>query len=208
MRSGTRRVLVHHWYEGTCGMADELIRGLLALDSSPWHRDADVAVFRLSTEVVGATEGALDGARTRLLQFEQGLDTFFSSAVESKDLDEWAAMEIETKEDFVDRYAARLYFGCEADDRANALAFDTRLTPFGVRFNAIFASDIGHFDVPDMTKVVEEVDELRQEGLFTDRDFRDFVFANSVRLHGGMNPDFFKGTAVEAEAAKVLSSSD
>jgi hypothetical protein len=74
MRSGTHRVLVHHWYEGTSGMADELVRGLFALDSSPWHRVADVAVFRVSTRIVGATEGALDGARARLRQFEQELE--------------------------------------------------------------------------------------------------------------------------------------
>jgi len=28
-------------------------------------------------------------------------------------------------------------------------------------------------------------------------DFRDFMFANPVRLHAGMNPEFFAGTRVE-----------
>ena len=41
----------------------------------------------------------------------------------------------------------------------------------------------------------------------TDDDFRDFAFANAVRLHGGMNPDFFVGTVVEKEAAEVLGQS-
>ena len=92
----------------------------------------------------------------------------------------------------------------EADDRANALAFDTRLTPLGVRFQAVFGSDIGHFDVPDDTRVLEEARELLEEGLIGVEDFRDFTFANAVRLHGGMNPDFFVGTAVEDAAAAVL----
>ena len=86
------------------------------------------------------------------------------------------------------------------------LAFDTRLTPLHVRFNAVFGSDIGHFDVPDDTRVLEEAHELSEEGLMSAEDFRDFVFANAVRLHGGMNPAFFEGTAVEEEAARVLAS--
>jgi len=32
----------------------------------------------------------------------------------------------------------------------------------------------------------------------------DFVFANPVRLWAGMNPDFFKGTVVEGEAAALM----
>ena len=37
-----------------------------------------------------------------------------------------------------------------------------------------------------------------------DAAFRDFTFANAVRLHGGMNPDFFTGTVVEKQAAELL----
>jgi hypothetical protein len=137
-------------------------------------------------------------------QFAKGLESFFTTSVNPEDLDEWAAMELECKRDFVDRYTARLFFGCEADDRANVLAFDARLTPFNVKFNAVFGSDIGHFDVPDDTKVLEQAYELPEEGLLSESDFRDFVFANAVRLHGGMNPDFFKGSAIEGEAAALL----
>ena len=38
-------------------------------------------------------------------------------------------------------------------------------------------------------------------------DFRDFVFANAVRLWGTQNPRFFEGTAVAKEAAAVLNTS-
>jgi len=36
--------------------------------------------------------------------------------------------------------------------------------------------------------------------LISETDFRDFVFANPVRLWAGNNPDFFKGTVVEQDA--------
>jgi len=72
------------------------------------------------------------------------------------------------------------------------------------RLNAIFSSDIGHFDVPDITEVLEEAYELVEDGLIDDNDFRDFMFANAVRFWGEVNPDFFKGTAVEKQAAEVL----
>ncbi|MGH7311360.1 MAG: hypothetical protein ACREK6_21970, partial [Candidatus Rokuibacteriota bacterium] len=38
----------------------------------------------------------------------------------------------------------------------------------------------------------------------SDDDFRDFMFANAVRFWGEVNPEFFKGTAVEKAAAEVL----
>jgi hypothetical protein len=45
---------------------------------------------------------------------------------------------------------------------------------------------------------------LVEDGLITADDFRDFTFANAVRLWGMQNPDFFKGTAVARQAAEVL----
>ena len=40
--------------------------------------------------------------------------------------------------------------------------------------------------------------------LVTPADFRDFTFANVVRLFGKGNPNFFAGTRVAGEAAAVL----
>ena len=76
----------------------------------------------------------------------------------------------------------------------NAVAFG-KVNPFGARINAIFSSDVGHFDVPDMRMVLPEAYELVEDGLITADDFRDFTFANAVRLWGTQNPDFFEGTA-------------
>ena len=38
----------------------------------------------------------------------------------------------------------------------------------------------------------------------TDDDFRSFIFKNVAELHVQMNPDFFKGTAVEAAVQKLI----
>ena len=119
------------------------------------------------------------------------------------DLDDFAACKITRKEDWVDLYATPYYFGCEADDRMNATAFGKR-NPFGAKLNAIYSSDIGHFDVIDMRDPLPEAYELVEDGYITDDNFRDFVFANAVRLWGTQNPDFFEGTPVAKEAAAVL----
>jgi predicted TIM-barrel fold metal-dependent hydrolase len=118
-------------------------------------------------------------------------------------LDDFAACNITRKEDWVDLYAKPYYFGCEADDRMNVTAFG-RANPFGARINAIFSSDIGHFDVPDMRSPVPEAYELVEDELITSDDFRDFTFANAVRLWGTQNPRFFEGTVVAKAAAAVL----
>ena len=49
-----------------------------------------------------------------------------------------------------------------------------------------------------------EAYELVEDELITDDDFRDFTFANAVRLWGQQNPRFFEGTRVAKEAAAVL----
>ena len=87
----------------------------------------------------------------------------------------------------------------------NAWAFHKRSNPFGAQLGALFGSDIGHFDVVDMTHVLPAAYELVEDELITTDDFRDFVCDNPIRFWGEANPDFFKGTAVEATAAAVLS---
>jgi hypothetical protein len=121
-----------------------------------------------------------------------------------ENLDDYAACRIERKQDLHDLFVPRFYFGCEADDRMNAWAFDRRVNPGGARLNAVFGSDIGHFDVPDMREVLPEAYELVEDGLITSDDFRDFTFANAVQLWGAGNPAFFEGTAVAKAAAAAL----
>jgi predicted TIM-barrel fold metal-dependent hydrolase len=123
------------------------------------------------------------------------------------DLDDYAACKITRKEDWHDLYVEPFYFGCEADDPSNVWAFNRKANPLGARLNAIFSSDIGHFDVPDMTGVLPEAYEMVEDGLASAADFRDFTFANVVRLFGRQNPRFFDGTRVAKEAAAVLAAS-
>jgi hypothetical protein len=55
-----------------------------------------------------------------------------------------------------------------------------------------------------MRDPLPEAYELVEDGFFTEANFRDFTFANSVRLWGTQNPKFFEGTVVAKEAAAVL----
>jgi predicted TIM-barrel fold metal-dependent hydrolase len=119
-------------------------------------------------------------------------------------LDEWADSGVRSKEDIRDLFVPRFFFGCEGDDRLAALAFDRRRNPFGSRLNAVYSSDIGHFDLPDMRDAAAEAYELLEEELITEADFRDFVFVNAVRAKTDLNPAFFKGTRVEADVDRLL----
>jgi EpsI family protein len=73
VRKGTRRLLVHHWYEQTSGLGGEAARALLGLDSSPLRREAVPVVVRLATRV-GREPASRDAARSRLARFTALLD--------------------------------------------------------------------------------------------------------------------------------------
>ncbi len=121
----------------------------------------------------------------------------FSDQSKPSDLDEWAACEIESVEDIRNLFVPNFFFGCEADDRITAWAFDRKLNPLGIQLNAIFSSDIGHWDVQDAREVLADAHELVEDGVLSRQDFRNFVFANPVALHTSANPNFFVGTAVQ-----------
>ena len=118
--------------------------------------------------------------------------------------DEWAACGIQRAEQVRDLFVASFAFGCEADDPLVPVAFDQTANPFGARLRAMFGSDIGHWDVPEMTKVLGEAHEGVDEGRMDDDDFRDFVFGNVVRFYGETNPHFFDGTVIEKQASALL----
>ncbi len=119
--------------------------------------------------------------------------------------DDFVRCGIRRAEDIRELFVRPFYFGCESDDPMTAWAFDAKRNPYGARINAIYASDIGHWDVPDQREVVVEAYEMVEKGLITEDDFRDFVFTNPVKLWAGMDPDFFNGTVVEQEAKELLS---
>lgn len=164
--------------------------------------------------------GALDPARTDLGEMERLLGRYGSAPVADRmdrvlahlrraqwrpaELDDWRACAIGSIDDFVPLFVEPFFFGCEADDRMNSVAFDGRLNPCGRALRAVFGSDIGHWDVTDMGGVLVEAHELVEEGLLSAGDFGDLVFANPVRFLAGANPRFFEGTPCAAAAAEVL----
>ena len=121
-----------------------------------------------------------------------------------EDIDDYAACAINSAEDFKQLFVEPFYFGCEADDANNAWAFNRGYNPGGVEINTLFGSDIGHFDVQDMSQVVPEAYELVEDGRIDEGGFKRFVFENPVRFWGRTNPDFFAGTRVAASAREVL----
>ena len=50
--------------------------------------------------------------------------------------------------------------------------------------------------------MLPEAWELVEDGHLDEADFRAFVFENAVDLLAGTNPDFFRGTSVEAAVRK------
>jgi predicted TIM-barrel fold metal-dependent hydrolase len=137
----------------------------------------------------------------KLEQLEAGLGVLTDKPAQ---LDDFAACGIKKPQDIRDLFVPNFYFGCEADDPVTSWAFKRHVNPYGARLNTLFGSDIGHFDVPDMTEVLVEAYEGVEDGIMTEDDFRDFVFANPARFWTAVNPDFFKGTAVESQVYKFL----
>ncbi len=119
-------------------------------------------------------------------------------------VDDFAACGVASAEELADQFARNFYFGCEGEDRATLMAFDRRVNHFGRQLKAIFSSDIGHWDVPEMKNVLNETYELVEDGIVDPQDFRKFVFSNVAEMYTSLNPDFFKGTAVESAVADEM----
>ena len=182
--------LVGHWEK----------RSLEALEATrPNNLDVD-ALLALArsygdAEMLAALEARADQLRNPRLDLVGGIE----------DLDDFGRCAIGEPGDLAARFVPNFFFGCEADDRTNALAFNRRQNPFDSQLGAIFGSDIGHFDVLDMAEVLPEAYELVEDGLIDHDDFRRFTFENPVRLWAEANPRFFDGTAVATAAADLVS---
>jgi predicted TIM-barrel fold metal-dependent hydrolase len=113
-------------------------------------------------------------------------------------LDDFAAAGVASAEALRRQFQDHFYFGAEADDPITAWAFRD---PHKLR--PLFSSDVSHFDVTDMTEVLDEAWELVEHGMIDESAFREFTFENAARLHTALNPNFFAGTAVEGAVAKL-----
>ncbi len=141
-------------------------------------------------------EHAPAAIRERLDRLDEALLMLSDPQEDRAAIDEFADSGAASAEDFRGVFERQLFFGCEADDPMNALAFEPRFAPGGARLRAVFASDIGHWDVPDVREVLPEAFELVEAGLLGPDDFRAFVCDNAVDLLAGANPRFFDGTAI------------
>jgi hypothetical protein len=110
-------------------------------------------------------------------------------------VDDWARSGVGSTTDIVDIFSRCFFFGCEADDPLTAVAF----TGVGglPSLNALFSSDVGHWDVPDMASVLAEAFEPVERGFLSPADFRAFAFQHAVRFYTDTNPDFFRDTTIE-----------
>ena len=86
------------------------------------------------------------------------------------------------------------------------MAFNRRILPHGIQLNAVFASDVSHWDVPDMREVLSEAWELVDDGHLGKDEFRAFSFGNIVDMLTATNPGFFRGTVVEGAVDEYLAS--
>jgi len=184
--------LIEHWEKRNVDALEEV---------RPENLDVDL--LRRLAESYGSQEivDALTGSESPLDTVTQ---PYGPKTGGIENLDDYAACRINKKQDFHELFAKNFYFGCEADDKMNAVAFNRKNLPLGSQLNALFGSDIGHFDVTDMAGVLPEAYELVEDGLMDADNFRDFVLTNPVHFWAAANPDFFNGTLVEKEAAAVL----
>ncbi|MET0388520.1 MAG: amidohydrolase family protein [Polyangiales bacterium] len=118
------------------------------------------------------------------------------------ELHDFAAAGIDSVKDIKERWVDNFFFGSESDDRTVAHAFNDKANPLGVKINAIYSSDVGHWDVPDLTDVLAESYALVEQGVITEADFRAWTFENPYKLYTEANPAFFRGTQVEEKLKK------
>jgi predicted TIM-barrel fold metal-dependent hydrolase len=189
--------------EGGVGWACILYVDLI----SHWNRRNVVALehtnpANLQIEVI-ANALRQYGSKPLLAHIDQ-LDALRQVPADSGPVDDFARCGITQPEDIRELFVDRFYFGCEADDPITAWAFRSDLNPGGVKLHAMMGTDIGHFDVREMSDVLANAYQLVERRQLDDDAFCDFVFRNPVRFLGGCNPGFFKGTVIENHAAAVL----
>lgn len=119
--------------------------------------------------------------------------------------DEFGESGVKSAEDIREIFCSKYFFGCEADDPMTSLAANSGELLDGVAMNPMFASDIGHWDVTDMTSVLPEAWEMLEDGNIQPDGFESFVFGNVVDFYTRVNPTLFSGTVVEEQVNAYLS---
>lgn len=164
----------------------------------------DLDPARLDRELLSSLMGAYGAERVRN-RLDDVLTNIARPTAVPDQIDDFAACPFDDPEQIRDMFTSHIYVGCEADDPMNALAFDDRINPHDATFRIIFGSDISHWDVPDVSEVLEEAYELVEHGAINEDAFRQFTFTNAARMYGESNPAFFEGTRVADAVAQLLS---
>jgi hypothetical protein len=120
--------------------------------------------------------------------------------------DEFASTGFTSVEHIREVFERSYFFGVEGGDPMNAVATESFSRHLGARMNAIYSSDLGHWDVRDMREVLQEAHELVDDDVASAADFRRMVFEAPVRLWTGGNPRFFDGTVIEKAARELTAS--
>ena len=139
----------------------------------------------------------------RLDRIDEGFLFLHDPDDPGSDPDEFAESGISGPEDIEQIFRERFFFGCEADDPMNALAFSRKINPRHIELQAVFASDIGHWDVADFRDVLPEAWELIEKELLDLDQFQRFMGGNVVSCMKGANPAYFEGTVVSDFAEGV-----
>lgn len=127
-----------------------------------------------------------------------GLGAQLQQAYGTNDVvDDFAATGVSGPDDIIEQFTRCYSFGCEADDALVPLAFDPARNGSGATLRALFGSDIGHWDVADMTHVLPEAYEHVEHGLLNDAQMQAFVYTNAHDFYTETNPNFFSGTILD-----------
>jgi hypothetical protein len=183
--------LFGHWEKRNRTFMDEHLKPT-NLDTAEFRR-----LYEQYTAGNPRYEGKIDDVIARNLDALESDTSQEELTRRDLDSDDFSRVHIDGPDDIRRLFARNFYFGCEADDAMTAIAFDEKL---GLQLKPVLGSDIAHFDVVDATEVLDEAYELVEDGHITEANFREFTFSNVVQLYRGMNPSFFTGTVVEAEA--------
>ena len=149
---------------------------------------------RLDTELLRELfeKHATPRVRERLDALADALRMLSDPDEDPSQLDEFRYTGVRDASDIRATFRDRLFFGCEADDPSWALAFASQY--HGTMLGAMFASDLGHWDVPDAREVLPEAFELLERGHVDAAQFRAFTYDNARRCWGEA---VFAGTAAE-----------
>jgi predicted TIM-barrel fold metal-dependent hydrolase len=186
--------------EGGVAVGVEIFIGLV----STWNKRGGAALQSLNPDNLDQDLVAklLVEGDPRLARYAPGELIRQGGSIRARD--DFAAAGITSEEDIRDLFCTNFYWGCEADDPLVGIAYDPRITPLGAKVPAFFASDLGHWDVPDFDEPLAEAYELIERGILDSDSFREFVFTNPLHFYGSLNRNFFTGTTIEKEAATIL----